>query len=63
MLGCMIFLADYIMDFAYIFIDNFKILDLQGCLNVHFKQFIRRQEVPHEDTAHDRGRELGEARP
>ena len=60
MLDCMNSCCYNNVIFTYVFIDYFKILDLQGCLNVHFKQFIRRQEVSHEDTAHDRCLELGE---
>ena len=62
MRGCMNSEADNYLDFAYVFMDYFIISDLQGCLNVHFEQIFGRQEVPHEEAAHDRSLELGEVR-
>ena len=62
MRGYVNFEKHYFLVFVYLFIDYFIMLDVQGCLNVLFKLRIRRQEVPHED-GHDKGRELGEARP
>ena len=56
---CMNSVADNDLKFTYVFIGYFMISGLQRCQNALFEQFVRRQEVPHEDTAHDRGLELG----